>query len=539
MDLVVRTLEADDLGHRGELDRPETAGPETSPPALVLEDPALHVDVVVVGAGLSGIGAARTLQARCPWATFLVLEARHAIGGTWDLFRYPGVRSDSDMFTLGYSFKPWAADQVIADGASIRRYIEETAQETGVVDHVRFGHQVRSIDWSSEEARWTVTARALDTAQDVTVSCQFVFSCTGYYRYDRGYLPEFPGMERFGGTVVHPQAWPEDLDCTGKRVAVIGSGATAVTLVPSLARRAAHVVMVQRSPTYITSLPTRDPVASAIRRLLPDRVSGPILRWSRALMTQGSYQLSRRHPGLVKRLLRRQLERQLPEGYDIDTHFTPRYGPWDQRLCVVPDGDLFRAIRQGTASVVTDQIETFTETGLRLSSGQEIDADVIVTATGLDLLFLGGMVVRVDGELVDPATKLAYKGMMLQDVPNFAFAIGYTNASWTLKCDLTCDHVCRILERLRTSGLRQCTPRADGAEVSPVAMLGLSSGYITRAADRLPRQGTAMPWQVHQSYLHDYRALKLGSIDDPALRFTNPVRRRVSATASWPSTAHR
>lgn len=490
-----------------------------------------HLDVLVVGAGLSGIGAAHHLQDRCPWASYAVFEARGAIGGTWDLFRYPGIRSDSDMYTLGYSFRPWEGDKAIADGPSILEYIRATADESGITDKIRFHHRIDRADWSSDEAVWHVAATRTDTGEVVELTCGFIFSCSGYYRYDHGYQPEFPGMDRFSGPVIHPQQWPEDLDYAGKRVVVIGSGATAVTLIPSMADTAAHVTMLQRSPTYVASLPARDPIAKAAQRVLPPRWAGPAVRWFKALTTQASYQLSRARPEMVKRFLRKQLERQLPAGYDIDTHFTPHYNPWDQRLCVVPNGDLFKAISAGRASVVTDRIATFTETGLALESGATLDADIIVTATGLDLLFLGGIELTVDGEKVDVAAKLAYKGMMLQDVPNLAMAIGYTNASWTLKCDLTCDYVCRVLEHMRSSGLRQCTPVNRDPSVLPQPLLGLTAGYVTRTADRFPKQGSKFPWQVHQSYLRDYRALKLKGIEDPAMQFTNPepVRRAGAA----------
>jgi cation diffusion facilitator CzcD-associated flavoprotein CzcO len=481
-----------------------------------------HLDVLIVGAGLSGIGAAQRLQTDCPWATYEIFEARDAIGGTWDLFRYPGIRSDSDMFTLGYSQRPWQGDQAIADGASILQYIRDTATDAGIDRRIRFGHRILTADWSTDDARWTVVAERTDTGERVEVTCSFLYSCSGYYRYDHGYLPDFEGMDRFEGTIVHPQAWPEDLDYAGKRIVVIGSGATAITLVPSLATTAAHVTMLQRSPTYIASLPGRNPLANGLRRILPERWSGPVVRWMNALVTQGSYQLSRRRPALMKRILRRGVARQLPAGYDVDTHFTPTYDPWDQRLCVVPDGDLFRAIRAGTASVVTDRIATFTEQGLLLESGAELEADVIVTATGLELLFLGGIELAIDGEKVDLPERLTYKGMMLEGVPNLAIAIGYTNASWTLKADLTSEYVCRLLNHLRAEGLRQCTPVNAGAAVSAQPLLGLTSGYVTRAADRMPKQGTRFPWQVHQSYLRDYRALKRSPVVDDTMVFSNP-----------------
>ncbi len=483
-----------------------------------------HLDVLVVGAGLSGIGAGHYIQTECPWASYAIFESRAAIGGTWDLFRYPGLRSDSDMFTLGYSFRPWDGEKAIADGASILQYIKDTARETGVDEHIRFHHRIVAADWSTEDAHWRVTAERTDTGERVELTCGFLFSCSGYYRYDHGYLPDFDGMDRFRGTIVHPQEWPEDLDYAGQRVVVIGSGATAVTLIPSLAAEAAHVTMLQRSPTYIVSVPDKNPAVDVLRKILPERSAGRIIRWVMALGTQATYVVSKRRPGLVKRILREGVKRRLPKGYDVDTHFTPRYDPWDQRLCVVPNGDLFKAISAGTASVVTDRVDTFTETGILLESGRELEADIIVTATGLELLFIGGIELTVDGAEVDLPTRLTYKGMMLEGVPNAALAVGYTNASWTLKCDLTCDYVCRLLNHMHDTGLRQCTPVNTDPSVTPAPLLGLSSGYVTRAADRFPKQGSRFPWQVHQSYLRDYRALKRSSIEDGAMRFSNPVR---------------
>jgi monooxygenase len=490
-----------------------------------------HLDVLIVGAGLSGIGAGHYIQTECPWASYAIFEARDSIGGTWDLFRYPGIRSDSDMFTLGYAFRPWDGEKSIADGASILQYIKDTAAESGIDEHIRFHHRIVRADWSTEDSHWSVTAERTDTGETLELTCGFIFSCSGYYRYDHGYLPDFAGMERFDGTIVHPQAWPEDLDYAGKRVVVIGSGATAVTLVPSMATEAAHVTMLQRSPSYIASLPARNPVADVLRKVLPSRYSGALIRWLLALGTQGSYHASKRWPGLVKGVLRKGIERELPPGYDIDTHFTPKYNPWDQRLCVVPDGDLFKAIRAGTVSVVTDHIDTFTEKGLRLQSGKDIDADIIVTATGLELLFIGGIQLTVDGEEVDLPSKLTYKGMMLDGVPNLALAVGYTNASWTLKCDLTCDYVCRLLNHMRETGQQQCTPVNDDASVTSAPLLGLTSGYVQRSAAHFPKQGSKFPWQVHQSYLRDYRAMKLRGVADDAMVFSNPVLTRTATGA--------
>lgn len=490
-----------------------------------------NFDVLIIGAGLSGIGAAHYLQTECPWATYAVFEARDAIGGTWDLFRYPGLRSDSDMFTLGYSFRPWDGKKAIADGDSILQYICDTATDAGITERIRFDHRILRAEWSSGDALWHVTAEHTKSGHRVEITCGFIFSCTGYYRYDRGYLPDFAGMERFDGPIVHPQTWPEDLDYAGKRVVVIGSGATAVTLIPSLAATAAHVTMLQRSPSYITTLPAKDPLANLARRVLPRRWSGPVVRWYKALSTQASYKLSKTRPKLVKWILRAQLKLQLPAGYDIDTHFTPTYDPWDQRLCVVPNGDLFKVITSGQASVVTDKVDSFTETGIRLESGAELAADVVVAATGLELLFLGGVELSVDGEPIDPASKLTYKGMMLEGVPNLAFAVGYTNASWTLKCDLTCDYVCRLLNRMRETGKRQCTPINRDAAVTAQPLLGLTSGYVMRSVQRFPKQGSKFPWQVHQSYLRDYRAMKLSGIDDVAMHFTNPAQEPEKTTA--------
>jgi monooxygenase len=483
-----------------------------------------HLDVLIVGAGLSGIGAAHHLQESCPWATYAIFEARDAIGGTWDLFRYPGVRSDSDMHTLGYSFRPWDGSKAIADGPSILQYIKDTAAADGSDRHIRFHHRVVRADWSTEHARWFITAERTDTGEPVELTCGFLFSCSGYYRYDHGYEPDFPGRDRFEGTVIHPQFWPEDLDYAGKRVVVIGSGATAITLVPSLAGTAEHVTMLQRSPTYIASVPAGSPAVGVVRRVLPERYAGNAVRWALALGTQAFFNLSRRRPETVKRMLRKGLERQLPPGYDIDTHFTPSYNPWDQRLCVVPNGDLFEAIKAGTASVITDHIDTFTDKGIKLRSGRELDADIIVTATGLELLFIGGIEVSVDGEKVDVANRLTYKGMMLEGVPNLAIAIGYTNASWTLKCELTCDYVCRLLNHLRGTGNQQCTPVNQDSSITAEPLLGLSSGYVQRSADRFPKQGSRFPWQVHQSYLRDYRVLKRSSVDDGIMVFSNLVR---------------
>ena len=480
-----------------------------------------HLDVIVVGAGLSGVAAGRYVEDRCPWASFVILEARDDVGGTWDLFRYPGVRSDSDMHTLGYSFRPWDSATVIADGPSILRYIKDTVAEQELEKRIRFGHRVVRAEWSAAEARWHVTARVAGSEEEVELTCGFLLSCTGYYRYDHGHRPEFAGMDTFGGTVVHPQEWPADLDVTGKRVVVIGSGATAVTLAPALAASAAQVTMLQRSPSYIAAGPDRDPVAVLLRRILGPRVAGELVRWFHALAIHGFYQFSRRHPDVVKRIVRAGLRRRLPRGYDIDTHFTPRYDPWDERFCFAPNGDLFKAISDGRVTMVTDVVDRFTSTGIRLVSGLELEADVVVTATGLELEFMGGIEVVVDGAPVTMAGRLTYKGFMLEDVPNLAFAVGYTNASWTLKCELTFDYVCRVLAHLRATGTRVCTPVNDDSSVTGTPIMTLQSGYIRRSAHLLPHQGSRMPWQVHQSYLRDYVATKLARIPDEGLVFSS------------------
>jgi monooxygenase len=477
-----------------------------------------HFDVLVVGAGLSGIGAGCHLETECPGKSYAILEARGSIGGTWDLFRYPGIRSDSDMYTLGYVFRPWKDAKSIADGASILHYVRETAREHGVEEKVRFHHRVTRAEWSSQDACWTVEAELGDTGESVRLSCNFLQMCTGYYRYDEGYTPEFEGTERFAGEIVHPQRWSEDTDYAGKRVVVIGSGATAVTLVPALAERASHVTMLQRSPSYVVSLPAEDPIAKLLRRALPERLAYAIVRWKNVLLTMLSFQLSRRRPQFASALVRKGVERRLPPGYDIDTHFKPTYGPWDQRLCLVPDGDLFEAISSGRASVVTDYIEEFTERGIRLRSGAELEADLIVTATGLRLLPLGGMQVTVDGDEVSLPATMSYKGMMLGGVPNLAVTFGYTNASWTLKADLTCAYVCRLLNYMDEHGYSSCIPRPDPS-MPTEPFIDFSSGYVLRAIDDFPKQGQRAPWRLYQNYALDVFTLKYGSLEDGTMQF--------------------
>ncbi len=485
-----------------------------------MSDHEEHLDVLIVGAGLSGIGAAYHLQANHPGRSYAILETRDCIGGTWDLFKYPGIRSDSDMYTLGYSFKPWREAKAIADGPSILSYVRETAAEHGIERHIRFHHRVVRAEWSTEEARWSVEAERSDTQETLRLSCGFLMMCTGYYRYEAGYTPEFAGAESFKGRIVHPQHWPEDIDYAGKRVVVIGSGATAVTLVPSMAHTAEHVTMLQRSPSYVLALPAEDMIANFLRRVLPAKAAYGIVRWKNVLLTMLSFQLSRRRPSAMKALLRRGLQKQLPADYDIDTHFKPTYNPWDQRMCLVPDGDLFKALGDGSASVVTDQIERFTEQGIKLTSGAELEADVIVTATGLDLLVLGGLQIAVDGREVSIPDTLSYKGMMLSGVPNMALAIGYTNASWTLKCDLTCEYVCRLLRHMDEHGYQQCMPYNRDSSIRELPFIDFSSGYIQRAIAHFPKQGSKAPWRLYQNYALDILSLRFGSIEDGTMEFS-------------------
>jgi monooxygenase len=481
-----------------------------------------RVDVLIIGAGLSGIGAAVHLGQRCPGKTYAILEAREAIGGTWDLFRYPGIRSDSDMHTLGYRFRPWTAAKSIADGESILEYVRDTAREKGIDRKVRFGHRVVAASWSSEKARWTVTADRGD-GTEVTISAGFLMNCSGYYRYDEGYTPEFEGIEDFEGRVIHPQHWPEEPEYEGKRVVVIGSGATAVTLVPAMAKDAAHVTMLQRSPSYIVSVPGEDPIAELLHKVLPDRAVYPIVRWKNVALQSLTYRLARSRPRLVKKLVRKGVISALPEGYDVDTHFKPKYNPWDQRLCMVPDGDLFKVLSKGDAEIVTDRIERFTPTGIKLESGRELEADVVVTATGLNLLFLGGMRIEVDGEEPELGDLLAYKGMMLGDVPNLIFTIGYTNASWTLKADLVAEYACRLLNHMDANGYDIAVPHLTDPSVTAEPILDFNSGYVLRSIEDLPKQGSKEPWKLRQNYAVDLRALRYGSLDDGAMQFSRRV----------------
>ena len=485
-----------------------------------------HLDVLIVGAGLSGIGAGYHLQTRCPGMSYAILEARDAIGGTWDLFRYPGLRSDSDMYTLGYTFRPWSGEKSIAGGGSILSYVRETARENGIDRRIRFHHRVRSASWSSSEARWHIEAERTDTGERVQLTCGFLLMCSGYYSYAEGHAPEFPGLDRFQGRVVHPQFWPEDLDYQDKRVVVIGSGATAVTIVPEMAKQAAHVTMLQRSPTYIVALPSEDKIANWLRKRLPAKLAYRITRWKNVLLTIYLYRVARTKPDKTRQQILAMTRKALGSDYDVATHFTPRYNPWDQRMCLIPDADLFNAIRSGHASVATGHIATFTEHDIRLQSGEELPAEIVVTATGLKLNLLGDVQFGLDGERVDPSKALFYKGMMYSGIPNLAAVIGYTNASWTLKADITCEYVCRLLNHMRRHGYAVATPRRD-ASVEEEPFTNLSSGYFQRALDTLPKYGSRTPWKLHRNYVLDMAAFRFGKVSDGTMEFTKrkPQRR--------------
>ncbi len=475
-------------------------------------------DVIIVGAGLSGIGAAVHLQKHCPDKSYRILESRDAIGGTWDLFRYPGIRSDSDMHTLGYNFKPWTEAKAIADGPNILSYVRETADEYGVTPHIQFNTRLISANWSSEDALWYLTTEDQHGRRQTT-SCRFVNMCSGYYRYDQGYLPDFPGYEDFHGKLVHPQHWPADLDYSGKRVVVIGSGATAITIVPAMAQQAAHVTMLQRSPSYVVSRPAEDRLANFLRKILPGRLAYGITRWRNVLLQQFFYRVARHRPEQFKQRIIDMVREELGPDFDVDKHFTPTYAPWDQRLCLVPDSDLFKALKAGQASVVTDQIETFTADGIKLKSGQTLPADIIVTATGLNLLLIGGAEISIDGKKVDPSRCLNYKGAMISNVPNATITFGYTNASWTLKADLTSEYFCRLINYMDRKGYVSVMARLDEMPADTEPFLDFSSGYVQRYIDKLPRQHRNKPWRLKQSYIDDLMNLRFGKINDGVLEF--------------------
>lgn len=488
-----------------------------------------HVDVLIVGAGVSGIGCAYHLQTEAPSKSYMILEAREATGGTWDLFTYPGIRSDSDLHTFGYAFKPWRDEKSIADGPAILEYIRETARENGIEQHIRTGHRVTGASWSTEQGLWTAQV-ALADGTEKAITCDWLFVAGGYYRYDQGFMPDFPGLGDFQGTIIHPQHWPEDLDYAGKNVVVIGSGATAMTIVPAMAKEGAgHVTMLQRSPTYVASVPERDPIANWLRRKLPEARAYAITRRKNIAQQRLVYTLSQKHPKLVRRLLTAGVKRQLPEGYDVATHFNPKYDPWDQRLCAVPDGDLFKAIKKGGASIVTDTIERFTADGIQLTSGQHLPADIIISATGLNLLAFGGVQLTVDGAPVRLNDHLVYKGMMLSDVPNFAFAIGYTNSSWTLKVDLVCEHLTRMLGYMDRFGHDIAAPHALDPNMETRPLLDFAAGYVQRSLQEFPRQGVRAPWSMAMSYATDIKTLRTGPINDPELRFSAAAGKRGGA----------
>lgn len=477
------------------------------------------VDVVIVGAGISGISAAWHLQDRCPDKSYLVLERRENLGGTWDLFKYPGIRSDSDMFTLGFRFKPWTSEKAIADGPSIMAYLKETVTEYGIDKRIRYGHKVLSANWSDDDNNWTL--RVERDGQEVEIKCSFLFACSGYYNYDEGYLPEFPGYDDFAGTLVHPQHWPEDLDYQGKKVVVIGSGATAITLIPALANSGAgHVTMLQRSPSYIGTLPAVDPFTVRTNKYLPAKLAFVLNRWKWILFQSTQYRLSRHFPKFMRKTLMSMAERRLPEGFDVQKHFGPRYNPWDERLCLAPNGDLFKTIRDGKADVVTDTIERFTETGIKLASGEELEADIIITATGLNLQLFGGAEISRNGEPIELNSTMAYKGMMLTHMPNMAFTIGYTNASWTLKADLVSEFVCRILNHMDAKGYDTVEPQHPGNSVDERPLMDFTPGYVLRALDYLPKAGDVAPWRLKQNYFLDLRLIRHGKVDDSALKFS-------------------
>ena len=490
-----------------------------------------HFDVLVVGAGLSGVGAGYYLKTRCPDRRFAIFEGREAMGGTWDLFRYPGIRSDSDMYTLGYAFKPWTQAKAIADGPSIREYVQETAAQYGIDRLIRYQHKVKRASWSSAEGRWTVDYEAGPDAKPASVTCNFLHMCTGYYSYARGYRPHFEGEEAFRGPIVEPQFWPRDLDYSGKRVVVIGSGATAMTLVPAMSDEAAHVTMLQRSPTYVVSRPAEDDFANRLRKRLPAKLAYDIIRWRNVLFQMFFFRMARKNPEKVKQGIIEMVRQQLGPDYDVETHFTPRYNPWDQRLCLVPDADLFTSIKAGKTTVVTDHIDHFTEGGIVLKSGQTLEADIVVSATGLDLQVLSGLDVVVDGASVKFGETFSYKGMMYSGVPNLASTFGYTNASWTLKADLTAEYLCRLLNHMKRGGYAECRPVNADPELKALPWLDFSSGYVQRAMDRFPKQGDKAPWKVHQNYALDVLAFRYGKLEDAVMRFSGTAKAAAAVEA--------
>lgn len=493
-----------------------------------------NFDVIIVGAGLSGIGAAKHLIDKCSKKSFAILEGRAAVGGTWDLFRYPGIRSDSDMYTLGYNFKPWKDAKAIADGPSIRRYVNEAADENGIREHIRFQHLVKSASWSTDTAQWIVEAEKADTGEMVQYSCNFLSMCGGYYSYEKGYTPEFKEIENFEGQVVHPQFWPEDLEYEGKKVVVIGSGATAMTLVPAMAKGAAQVTMLQRSPTYVVSLPAEDKIANRLRKFLPGKLAYALTRWKNVRLSRYFYNRARTQPAAVKAYLINMVKQQLPN-IDVDKHFTPSYNPWDQRMCLIPDADLFKSLRSGKAGVVTDHIDHFTKSGIQLKSGQELEADIIVTATGLQLNVLSDVKFTVDGKKITVSEHFSYKGMMLSDVPNMVQTFGYINASWTLRADLTSEYVCRVINRMDKLGMRQVTAKfreADKGMQPRKYIEGFTPGYMNRTAHLMPRQGDKEPWLNTQNYSQDKKMIRNAPLEDGVLKFDTPRSADTKASAA-------
>ena len=489
-----------------------------------------HVDVLIVGAGISGLGMAHYLATNQPGRSFAIVDGRGAIGGTWDLFRYPGIRSDSDLHTFGYEFKPWTADNAIADAYEILAYLQEVVDDDDLSRRIHFHHKVIRADFSSRTAQWTVTLERDGKQWDVT--CDWLFGATGYYDYAAGYSPHFDGQEDFAGKIVHPQFWPEDLDYAGKDVVVIGSGATAVTLIPAMADTAGHITMLQRSPSYVMPLPRKDPIANGLRKILPAKAAYAVTRRLNIGRGRFIYNLCQRQPKLARRIIRTLNVKSLPEGYQVDTHFNPKYNPCDQRLCAVPDADLFRTIGKGKAAVVTDKIVRFTKTGILLESGRELKADIIVTATGLKLQLFGGIEVCVDGEVKHAHDSVVYKSFMLSDIPNLAFAFGYTNSSWTLKVDLVCEHLCKLLAYMDQHGYTTVVPVVDDPSIAKRPMLDFAAGYITRGIDEFPQQGASGPWTIEMDYWADHARLRKGPVDDAALRFSTADRATATSGAA-------
>lgn len=477
-----------------------------------------HYDVIVVGAGIAGIGAAYHLQSKCPGKKITVLEARDRIGGTWDLFKYPGIRSDSDMYTLGFSFNPWKEPQAIADGPAILKYIKETASKFGIDQKIQFNHKVADASWSDKEERWTLKISSHKNVKHEVLTCNFLFMCSGYYDYENGYTPEFKGIETFKGQIIHPQKWDPKTNYSNKKVVIIGSGATAITLVPEMAKKAGKVTMLQRSPSYVISVPGEDPVVPLVKKFLPAEASYELIRWKNIMLMLGFYKAARQWPNAIRRLIATGVKQQLGSEYDMK-HFNPTYKPWDQRVCVVPDADLFKAIKNGKAEIVTDTIKRFTPTGILLDSGRELDADIIVTATGLRVQLLGGMTMHINNKLVELGKIHVYRGVMMSDIPNFAITVGYTNASWTLKCDLSCHFVTKLLNYMDRKNHTVCIPRFDPSKYQSEPLLDFNSGYVQRAANHTPKQGSEAPWKVHQNYLRDTLSLKMTDMNDKVLEY--------------------